>query len=185
MSDFDEPCPFCDRSIGGGNANSATHNLRRHIETQHADEVSPGTEEEFTLDEEPRPVRARVAKKQAGRQRARRSAGPARVSAAGAIPLQVQLQVPYNLLADVTARRLPLFSNQVRASAPAAAAAWDTFLLRYPSLREKIESGMVGADVLALVIVHVEMLRILRAELEMQRSAAEHYEGGIPADQAA
>jgi hypothetical protein len=180
VSQFEQPCPYCEHAIGGSNEGNAASNLRRHIENYHPETV-PETEEEFSTDEEPRLAGARSTKRAAPRRRrARRtsSSGP-KVSVGGGIPLQVQLQVPYNLLADVTARRLPAFSAQCRASAPAAAAAWDTFLMRYPSLREKIESGMVGADVLALVIVHVEMLQVLRAELIAQREQAQHYEGGL------
>jgi hypothetical protein len=129
-------------------------------------------EPEFSEDQPPKPRPQQQAKKQAAPKRA---AAPK----VGVLPLAVQLQLPYHLLGDVTANRLPQTSMALHANAQAAAEAWDRFLMRYPSIREKIENGLIGADVLALVMVHVEILRVAREEIQAQQQAMEHYEGGL------
>jgi hypothetical protein len=168
-------CPECGKEFEdpndkpAGKQGSAEHRLARHM-ASHSD--VPESEQQFSQDEPPQPRKQQAAKKQAAPKQPAAPKG-------GAIPLAVQLQLPYHLLGDVTANRLPQTSMALHANAAAAAAAWDRFLMRYPSIREKIEQGMIGADVLALVMVHVEILRVAREEITAQQAAMEHYEGGL------
>ena len=121
-----------------------------------------------STDDEPTPFR-RPAKAKPGPK-----AGPKFTSAKG-IPLAVQLQLPYNLLSNVTAARLPVTSQVLAQQARPCAEAWDTFLLRYPALREKIEQGMIAGDVIALIMAHLPILAAAREEIAARAQMAEQY----------
>ena len=100
--------------------------------------------------------------------------GPAKK--AGAAPgmpsLRVQLEMPYRLGATALATRLPYTSGMLNQQAGPCAEAWDVFLMRYPKLREKIESGAVAADIVNLVMAHVPILQVAREEIAAQQAAA-------------
>jgi len=91
------------------------------------------------------------------------------------IPLAVQLQLPYNLLSNVTAAKLPVTSQVLAEQAAPCAAAWDQFLLRYPALREKIEQGMIAGDVIALIMAHLPILAAAREEIQARAQMAEQH----------
>lgn len=104
---------------------------------------------------------------------------PKRPRGPAALPLTVQLQFPYQLAADATRNRLPATSAMLVRQAAPCAAAWDRFLLRYPSLRKKIEEGAIATDVVALIMAHVPIVTTAREELAAQRAQMESYEGGL------
>jgi hypothetical protein len=163
-------CPFCEKPVGGSNPGTAQYNLERHIQVHHPEQMP---EPEFSEDE---PPRARPAKKQA----AKKQAAPKRAAASGAgIPLSVQLAFPYEILSNLTAQRLPHTSNMLHAQAPVCGQAWDNFLRRFPALREKIESGMIAGDVVALLMAHIPIIQTMRAETVNLQEQMAHYEGGI------
>lgn len=120
------------------------------------DDVSDTTTE-FSTDLPPQPKKAKATTKKAGPRHAKTAMG---------ISLQDQLAFPYHLLGDVAANRLPMTSNMLHAQAPVCAAAWDQFLLRYPSLREKIEQGMVATDIVMLIMAHVPIVQAMREETQ-------------------
>ena len=94
--------------------------------------------------------------------------------------LQAQLQMPYMLAAAGLKNRLPSTSRMLEVQAGPCAAAWDTFLLRYPGLRDKIEQGAVAADVVNLVMAHVPIVQVAREEMAMMAAMQEQtYDGGI------
>ncbi len=86
--------------------------------------------------------------------------------------LRLQLEMPYRLGATALQTRLPHTAGVLNMQAGPCAEAWDTFLLRYPKLREKIESGAVAADIVNLVMVHVPIVQMAREELAAQQNAA-------------
>ncbi len=135
------------------------------------------SEPEFSTDEPPRPRKAGGSKKQA----------PKRAAAPRGMPtLQAQLEMPYKLLGALfVSRGLYQTGNALTAQAGPCAAAWDEFLKRYPGLREKIEQGMVAADIVNLIMVHVPIVQVARAEILARQEAVSHYEGGIPTPAAA
>lgn len=146
--------------------------LSQHVRETH--ETEP-TEEDMAAEEEYRSaVEAEGGQafskdeppKAPKRDRSRRSSsGAIRAKAPSGVPLSVQLQLPYELGAMVlNSRGRPQTAQAVMAQAPACAAAWDRFLLRFPALREMIEKGAVGADVVALIMAHVPILEAARAE---------------------
>jgi len=82
------------------------------------------------------------------------------------IPLKVQLEYPYRLAGTfATSRGLPYTGQTLDRVAPQAAAAWDQFLQRWPDLHEMLEKGMIASDVIALVMVHLEIVQAARSEL--------------------
>lgn len=84
----------------------------------------------------------------------------------GILPLQKQLEFPYMILSNMTAQKLPATSRALAAQAVPCAAAWDNFLLRYPALREKIETGMIATDIVALLMAHIPIIQAAREETE-------------------
>lgn len=100
--------------------------------------------------------------------------GPAKKAGApaGMPSLRVQLEMPYRLGATALATRLPYTSGMLNQQAGPCAEAWDVFLMRYPKLREKIESGAVAADIVNLVMAHVPILQVAREEIAAQQAAA-------------
>lgn len=118
-------------------------------------------------DEPPKPRRAAAKKKAAPK--------------AGGIPLAVQLELPYKLLGDVArSRGLGATGNVLYAQAPVCAAAWDQFLMRYPALREKLESGMVAQDIIVLIMAHVPIVQVAREEIAtIQAQQTQSYDGGL------
>ena len=140
------------------------------------DDVSaPPPDEEYSRDTRPTP------RKNAGKTKR----APKRAPSTAIVPLSVQLELPYRLLSDVTRNQLPVTSQVLRQQAGPCAEAWDLFLMRYPALREKIEQGMIAADVVALIMAHLPILQAAREEIaaraQAQREAG--YAGGV--DQAA
>lgn len=145
--------------------------LEEALRIQFQDEDMPYAhrpEDEFSTDEAPKP-----------RTEPKKAKPRAKKAPAGAIPLSVQLQVPYQIGGTLLASRLPVTANALVNNAEACATAWDQFLMRYPALREKLEQGMVAADVLNLIYAHWPILQAAREELAMQRAVAEGYAGGL------
>lgn len=158
---FDRECPVCGRVV-------SAPNLKRHVATHDDDERGP--EPAHSVDRPPRP-----------RQKSKNKA----TANPSAFPLAVQLQLPYRLLSNATASRLPVTSGVLAAQAGPCAEAWDQFLMRYPALREKIEQGMIAGDVVALIMAHLPILTAAREELAARAAAMESYEGGVPTPAAA
>ena len=123
---------------------------------------------EFSKDAPPRAKKA-----------AAKKAAPKRGPAAGIPSLRVQLELPYKLAAAGLRPRLPATATTIDAQAGACAAAWDTFLLRYPALREKIEQGGVAADIVNLVMAHAPILQVAREEIAAQQLMEQTYAGGL------
>jgi transcriptional regulator with XRE-family HTH domain len=117
------------------------------------------------------PPKASAAKKAAAPKKA-----PPR---SGMPPLAETLQLPYVLLSNGLATRLPQTSAALARQAGPCAAAWDNFLLRYPALREKIESGMITADIATLVMAHLPIVQAAREEGTRLRQQAE-WDAGAP-----
>jgi hypothetical protein len=164
-------CPACEKPIGGSNPGNVRYNLNRHIEISH-----PEMAEQFSEDEPPRPRKQAPEKK----------AAPKRTgSSAGGIPLAKQLEFPYEILSNLTAQRLPHTSAVLHAQAGPCAAAWDNFLRRFPALREKIESGMIAGDVVALLMAHIPIVQVMRAETAALQEQMQGYAGGIDQQPAA
>ncbi len=170
-------CPVCEQEFVESEGRPAEFKLAAHLRLKKDEahreyrETMPAPDDEFSTDEPPRP-RATAAKKTAKKQAAPKPT-------AGGFTLAQQLELPYHLVGDLARTRMPQTAMALHMNAAAAGAAWDRFLMRYPSLRAKIETGMIGADVLALVMVHVEILRVAREEIAAQRAVLEHYEGGL------
>ena len=160
-------CPVCGRVVGGA------QNLGRHLAKHESDDARGEGAGEFSQDRAPRPREKPKSRP--------RSAGPS----AASFPLAVQLQLPYRLLSNVTASRLPVTSGVLAAQAGPCAEAWDQFLMRYPALREKIEQGMIAGDLVALIMAHLPILAAAREELAARARAMESYEGGVPTPAAA
>lgn len=128
-----------------------------------------GEESEHRIDEPPavrtarprgRPPGSRA--KPRGKKRGSHSLG----SHPNPIPLKTQLEYPYRLAgALATSRGMPYTGNTLIAVAPEAAAAWDQFLQRWPDLHEMLEKGMIASDVIALVMVHLQIVSAARQEL--------------------
>ena len=158
-------CPVCGRAI-------SAPNFDRHVATHEASDADAGggAEAPYRTDLPPRPKAA-----------AKSSKG----SSPAGIPLAVQLQLPYRLLANVTASRMPATSHILEVQAGPCADAWDQFLMRYPALREKIEQGMIAGDVIALIMAHLPIVQIAREEIAARARAMESYEGGVPTPAAA
>ena len=115
------------------------------------------------------PYKAKDAPPKPRKGTAKKAAGGAN---AGIPSLRVQLEMPYRLGATALASRMPYTSSMLNQQAGPCAEAWDVFLMRYPKLREKIESGAVAADIVNLVMAHVPILQIAREELAAQQAAA-------------
>jgi len=82
------------------------------------------------------------------------------------VPLKTQLEYPYRLAGQLaTSRGLPHTGGVLKQVAPDAAAAWDQFLQRWPDLYEMLEKGMIASDVIALVMVHLQIVSAARKEL--------------------
>lgn len=100
-----------------------------------------------------------------------------------AIPLAAQLELPYKIIGDIAGYRgLPQTRGILYQQAPLCAQAWDTFLMRYPALREKIEQGMIAGDIVGLIMAHVPIVQVARMEIAERQAAMEGYTGGLPAD---
>lgn len=113
--------------------------------------------------------------------KAKRTRKKAPAKSAG-LPLSVQLQFPYQLLANATATQLPTTSGVLLQQAQPCAEAWDQFLMRYPAFREKLEQGMVATDIIALVMAHLPIIQCAREEMaarQSQQSGQAGYAGGI------
>lgn len=168
-------CPYCGLEI-------TNSNIARHIKSKHAeerdrerDDVADG--EEFTKDEQP----------QARRGRPRQTAKKApRQSSGATIPLRAQLEIPYKLGATVAqARGYAITAAALRRQAPECAAAWDDFLYRWPAVREMLEKGAIGADVLRLFMAHWPILQAVREEqmrrVQIENAYGDQASGDVPA----
>ena len=158
-------CEFCGRDVSASN-------YARHVREMHTDPEETAVADEETagsVDVAPTP-----------RKRGRPKGSGTKATPAG-IPLKVQLELPYKLLADVSATRMPATSVALRNQAPACAAAWDQFLLRYPSVRETLEKGMIAGDILGLIMAHLPIIEAMRMEVaaNQARAQAEMYGDGI------
>jgi len=158
-------CPVCGQIV-------SAPNLKRHVATH--DDDDRGERQEFSQDRPPRP-----------REKAKDKPRASAAAGAASFPLAVQLQLPYKLLSNATAARLPVTSQVLAIQAGPCAEAWDQFLMRYPALREAIERGMIAGDVMALVMAHLPILTAAREELAARARAMETYEGGVPTPAAA
>lgn len=137
--------------------------------------MTPQPEDGWTQDQPPAGEKPRRPSRPKGS-----TGGKRRAPKTAAIPLSQQLQLPYLLLSDVTRSRLPVTSGALYQQAPICAQAWDQFLMRYPALREKIESGMIAGDVVALVMAHLPIIQAAREEIAAQAAAQQAgYDGGI------
>jgi transcriptional regulator with XRE-family HTH domain len=132
--------------------------VRLNLETPVTPQDVPDGGAYTAKDEPPKPRKAAAAKK----------AGP---KSSGMPSLRLQLEMPYKLGATALQTRLPHTAAVINMQAGPCAEAWDTFLLRYPKLREKIESGAVAADIVNLVMVHVPIVQMAREELAAQQAA--------------
>ncbi len=177
-------CPVCEQEFVESEGRPAEFKLAAHLRLKKDEahreyrETMPAPDDEFSTDEPPRP-RATAAKKTAKKQAAPKPT-------AGGFTLAQQLELPYHLVGDLARTRMPQTAMALHMNAAVKLARHRAtinrvkrFLMRYPSLRAKIETGMIGADVLALVMVHVEILRVAREEIAAQRAVLEHYEGGL------
>lgn len=109
------------------------------------------------------------------KQQAKKSTGKA---PAGMPSLRLQLEMPYRLGATALQSRLPATAYCLNEQAGPCAAAWDTFLLRYPKLREKIEQGAVASDIVNLVMAHMPIVQVAREEIAAQQAAMANFVGG-------
>ena len=92
------------------------------------------------------------------------------------IPLAKQLEYPYLLAGQfVASRGLPVTGNTMVQVAPQAAAAWDQFLQRWPDFHEMLEKGMIASDVIALVMVHLQIVSAARAEIASRQPNPAEY----------
>jgi hypothetical protein len=92
------------------------------------------------------------------------------------IPLAKQLEYPYRLAGTLAhSRGLPFTGDTLIRVAPEAAAAWDQFLQRWPDLHEMLEKGMIASDVIALVMVHLQIVSAARQELAARQPRPEQY----------
>ena len=106
----------------------------------------------------------------------------------GGLSLAAQLEFPYHLLGNVASSRgLPATSAALHGQAGPCAAAWDQFLMRYPALREKLESGMVAQDIVILIMAHMPIVQTAQGEMKARAEAmaGEGYTGGIGGEPAA
>jgi hypothetical protein len=83
------------------------------------------------------------------------------------IPLTEQLQIPYRIAGTALASRLPATSHALYAQAGPCAAAWDTFLRRWPELHEMIEKGMIAGDIVGLIMAHLPIITAARGEAQV------------------
>ena len=116
-------------------------------------------------DEAPKPRKAAAQKKAAPK-------------SSGMPSLRLQLEMPYRLAGTALTTRMPYTAGMLQQQAGPCAEAWDTFLLRYPKLREKIEQGAVAADVVNLVMAHMPIIQTAREELAAIQMANQ----GFPTD---
>jgi transcriptional regulator with XRE-family HTH domain len=141
--------------------------VRFNVET--GDPVTPKDVPEaegFTSkDEAPKPRKAAAQKKAAPK-------------SSGMPSLRLQLEMPYRLAGTALTTRMPYTAGMLQQQAGPCAEAWDTFLLRYPKLREKIEQGAVAADVVNLVMAHMPIIQTAREELAAIQMANQ----GFPTD---
>lgn len=168
-------CPVCDEDFQNLPAHVRNKGDEAHVAYREGRMTPP--EDEYSTDEPPAPKKA-AAKKQAA---------PKKIAPPRGMPgIQTQLEVPYHLGATLMRSRGLVFTAEVmdRQAGPCAAA-WDEFLKRYPKLREKIESGMVAADIVTLIMVHMPIVQTAREEIAARQQAMEHYEGGIASTAAA
>lgn len=175
-------CPVCEREFedpqnrptdvpGSAEQRRNLHlsNSRDDAHREYREAMSP--DPEFSTDEAPRP-----------RQTAKKAAPKAKAppKSSGMPNVRAQLEMPYHLGAALAnSRGFVHLAGVLQAQAGPCAQAWDEFLKRYPKLREKIESGMVAADIVNLVMVHAPILAIAREEIAARQRAQEHYEGGL------
>lgn len=141
------------------------------------------TEDGWSEDAKPDNAAKKPGTKSAAKKRtAQKRTGTTRGAKSATIPLAVQLELPYLILGDVVGRKLPSTGGALKQQAPQCAQAWDQFLLRYPSLREKLEQGMVAGDVVALLMAHMPIIQMAREEsawMAQQRAQQQGYDGGI------
>jgi transcriptional regulator with XRE-family HTH domain len=133
------------------------------------DEVTEPEERVFSKDEKPKP-----------KSQPKKSAGPRHAYKSG-MSLADQLQFPYMILSNATANRLPQTSKALAQSAGPCAAAWDNFLMRYPALREKIETGMIAGDIVALIMAHLPIIQAAREETQRLQQQQAWEAGATPA----
>ena len=92
------------------------------------------------------------------------------------LPLKTQLEYPYRLAgAFASSRGLPFTGDTLIRVAPEAAAAWDQFLQRWPDVHEMLEKGMIASDVIALVMVHLQIVSAARQELAARQPNPAQY----------
>jgi len=134
-------------------------------------------ESEHRIDEPPqvrqtRPRKAQGPRKRAGRRRGAHALG----SHPNPIPLAKQLEYPYLLAGSfASSRGLPHTGDTLVRVAPQAAQAWDQFLQRWPDLHDMLERGMIASDVIALVMVHLEIVQAARVELAARQPRPDEY----------
>jgi hypothetical protein len=155
-------CPDCGRTVPYKHL--ADHRRRWHSdEEQEVSDTATTGFDEGPKDDAPKARRTRLGGN--GRRKGAHSPGAARRTA-NVPALKVQLQIPYKLAGQVaTSRGLPHTGAVLDRKAPECAAAWDQFLQRWPALYEALEKGMIAGDVIALIMVHMEILQVARMEL--------------------
>lgn len=177
-------CPICGREFEDpqdrepNQYGSAENRVKNHMRVHDVPRETP--QGEFSTDEPPQPKASqRAAPKKSG---GRRPTGKPRGGGSGtaSIPLAVQLELPYKLGSNIAqARGFYQLAQVLDIQARPCAEAWDTFLMRYPALREKIEQGMIAGDVVGLIMAHVPIFQVFRMEVQARQEAQAHYEGGL------
>jgi hypothetical protein len=120
-----------------------------------------------TTPSRPRGRPAGSTRKRAGRKRGAHSLG----THPNPIPLKQQLEYPYRLAGTFAhSRGLPYTGDTLIRVAPEAAEAWDNFLQRWPDLHDMLERGMIASDVIALVMVHLQIVQAARQELAQRQA---------------
>lgn len=86
----------------------------------------------------------------------------------------------YGLGGNFAAQRgLPATAGMMTGRSRDFGVAWDKFLRRWPALYEMIEKGTIASDVIALLMLHVELFQTMNREIDARNAyLAAHPEAG-------
>lgn len=159
----ERPCPECGEVLPVNL--HAAHKRKVHGWTYKKDE-DPAVTDDHPVDDPPKT-----------RRKPRQHAG------GGAVPamtVEAQLNLIYNLVATLTASRVPGVSGAIKVNAARCAKADEQLLRRWPRVYEAMEKGMIAGDILAVFMAHYPILMALREEIEARRREQAILNGQVP-----
>ena len=99
---------------------------------------------------------------------------------AGAMTVEAQLRLIYDLAGTLTMSKTPAVGRALKANAGACAHADEQLLRRWPKLYAAMEKGLIAGDILAVFMAHYPILMGVREEIEERRRMAAIFEGEVP-----